>query len=217
MKNLLYIIFGLSLSVFTTNLYSQDNCQGGDYCTVDDMGDYDYESQSVFGYGYPGDTIVIKTAIYSNKKYNFWVCAVPELGDMQWKVVKPVRKTRKLVDKTRIDTNIIYKMEMQYDDELEEDVEVEMTDDNGDMIIEKIEIVKDTIFKSVRYTDEVEMFSSKKAPNYEKGTRKTQRVWVKFVIPATASDDGGCYGVYIGRINTANAKRKFKRGQKRQY
>ena len=61
------------------------------------------------------------------------------------------------------------------------------------------------------------MFSSKKSPNYKKGSRKTQRIWIKFVIPSTAEDDGGCYGVYIGRINTANGKRKFKRGQRRVY
>jgi len=217
MKKLFIILFGISIVLFNnTKTFAQD-CQGGDYCNIDDMGDYDYESQSVFGYAYPGDTVIIKTAIYANKKYNFWVCAVPELGDIQWEVVKPVRKTRKIIEKTNVDTNIIYKMTTQYDDEVGEDVEVEMTDDDGNMIVDKVEIVRDTIFKSVRYTDEVVLFSNKKATNWEKGSRKTQRVWVKFVVPTTAADDGGCYGVYIGRINTASGKRKFKRGQRRVY
>ena len=215
MKKILIIIFGISIVLFSVNKSNAQDCQGGDYCEVDDMGDYDYASQSVFGYAYPGDTIIIKTAIYANKKYNFWVCGVPELGDLEWEIVKPVRKTRKIIERTNIDTTIIYKMTTQYDDEMEEDVEVEMTDDDGNMIVDKVEITKDTIYKSIRYTDEVRMFSSKKAPNWEKGSRKTQRIWIKFVIPNTASDDGGCYGVYIGRINTANGKRKFKRGQRR--
>ncbi len=215
MEKLYIIIFSLSIVLFSTNRLVAQECQDGDYCEVEDMGDYDYYSQSVFGYAYPGDTVVVKTAIYAHKKYNIWVCGVPALGDLQWEVVKPVRKTKKVIVKTRTDTNVIYKMTTQWDDELGEDVEVEMTDDDGNMIVDKVEITKDTIFKSVRYTDQVELFSSKKAPNWEKGSRKTQRIWIKFVIPNTAEDDGGCYGVYIGRINTANGKRKFKRGQHR--
>ncbi len=214
MKKILIIIFGISIVLLSVNKVNAQDCQGSDYCDVKDLGDYNYESQSVFGFAYPGDTVIIKTAIYANKKYSFLVCGEPSLGDLQWKIIKPVRKTKKLVEKTRVDTTVIYKMTTEYDDEMGEDVEVEMTDDDGNMIVDKIEITKDTIFKSIRYTDEVIMFSSTKAPNWVKGTRKTQRIWVKFVIPNTAEDDGGCYGVYIGRINTANSKRKFKRGRR---
>jgi len=217
MKKIIAIIFGLSITILNVNNSFAQNCQNDDYCETDDMGKFDYAAQSVFGYAYPGDTVIIKTAIYANKKYNFWVCAVPELGDIKWEVIKPVRKTKKRIERIRVDTNIIYKMTTQWDDELGEDVDVELTDENGEMIVDKIEINRDTIFKSIRYTAEIVMFNSDKGPNYEKQSRKTQRVWVKFIIPKTADENGGCYGAYIGRRNSASGKRKYKRGQRRVY
>ncbi len=212
MKKIFTIILGLLLASLTVEVSNAQNCQNKDYCTSD-MGDFEYESQSSFGFAFPGDTVIVKTAVYANKKYNFWVCADPKLGDIKWEIIQPIRKTRKLVDKIHVDTIITYKMTKQWDDELGEDVLVEQQDKNGNFIVDKVEIKKDTLYTIDRYTDEVRIFTSLKAPNFEKGYKTTERIWIKFVVPNTADDNGACYGVYVGRRENGDAKRKFKRGQ----
>ncbi len=223
MKKLLPIIFTVIAFFVTSNKTFAQECANVPFCQ-EGMDDYDYRAQSVFGLAYPGDTVVIKTAVYGNKKYNFVLCASPELGgDIPWEIVKPVRKTKKVVAKIHVDTNYVYKYKRdaggnivydeQYDEETDEYTKepVYELDANGEQIVDRIEIERDTLFKSVRYTDLVKIYKSNSEPNYKYVSRKTQRIWIRFVIPKDADEDGGCYGMFIGRQQMGSSKRKFRR------
>jgi hypothetical protein len=208
-------------SILTTNKTQAQDCHRLNFCQ-ENMDDFDYRAQSVFGYAYPGDTVIIKTAVYSNKKYNFLLCSSPELGEIQWEIVKPIRKTRKKIVKIHVDTNYIYKYKRDaqgnivYEDEYDEEndeynqVPVYELDANGEQVVDKIEITRDTLFKPVRYTDLVSVFKSGKENHFKHAYRKTQRVWIRFVIPKDADEEGGCYGMFIGR-QQMTSKRKFRR------
>jgi len=225
MKNIAFTITTIFLSIIFFKTISEANaqeCNRMEFCQ-EGMDDFDYRAQSVFGYAYPGDTIVIKTAVYANKKYNFVLCTSPELGgELPWEIVKPVRKTKKVVVKIHTDTNYVYKFKRDasgnivYEDEYDEEndeynqVPVYELDANGNQVVDKIEITRDTLFKSVRYTELVSIFKSGKDNHFKHMYRKTQRIWIKFVIPKDADEEGGCYGMFIGR-QTLSSKRKFRR------
>jgi len=88
-------IFILSLMLICLSSKSFSQCDKKKLCK-DDMGDFDYSSQSSFAKLSPGDTATIKIVVYSGKNYRIMVCGDPKLGDIKYKIVTPIRKTSKI-------------------------------------------------------------------------------------------------------------------------
>lgn len=87
-------ILNLMLILFFTQSYSQ--CGKKIMCKDDDMGDeFDYTSQSSFATLSPGDTATVKLVAYSGKVYRIMICGDTKLGEIQYKIVTPVRKDKR--------------------------------------------------------------------------------------------------------------------------
>jgi hypothetical protein len=214
------IIIGFFIFTFQFSAFSQTdgyNCSRKNECDFD-LGDYDYRTQSKFGIAYPGDTIVIKTVVYANKKYNFAICANPDLGDIKWKVVIPKRKTKREFVKVIADTLKTQKIKpanLNVDEDtkeyLMENDEYYEYDYEGEPVYSKIEVeIIDTLWKTTTYTDEIKIFDNTKGTNLGKSFKKTSRVFIYIYIPPGDEEEGYCYNAYIGRISMAS-RRTFKR------
>ena len=193
------------------------NCSRKNQCDFE-LGDYDYRTQSKFGYAYSGDTIIIKTAVYANKKYDIAVCPNKDLGDVQWKIVIPKRKTKKEIVRIIADTIKTQKVKASnigVDDETREYLmdsdEYYEYDSEGNPVYSKIEVeIIDTLYKTTSYVDEIKVYDNTKGTNYEHVFKKTTRLFIYIIIPPGDEDQGGCYNAYIGRRSLAT-RRTFKR------
>jgi len=170
------------------------------YCDAELL-DFDYESQSAFSHLYPGDTIPVKTVLYSSKEYHITVCS--EYPDIEWKIVTPVRKTLKTIQEIRRDTAVTYKTD-EYGDEV-------VDEETGEPIVESREVTVDTIWSNKRVVEEKLIFSSDDDVFWKERVKRTKRVFIYVILPEDADPDGACVAVMIGRNQLARSRFKKSR------
>ncbi len=204
-KSILSFVVTAVLAVsFTSNTYAQ-RCDKKDFCDENvDYENYDYRTQSYFATVYPGDTIKVTAVMYTKKQYKAFVCADPELGGVKYRVVRPVRKSKKVLLRTEVDTIIDYK--------LDDYGEIAYPEENNYEPVEigrKIE--KKPIYEVQRYVDEEVVFDSEKGKGYAftKDMKRTTRYFIYVYLPEDGRPAGGCLNVYIGRRDTG--KRNMQR------
>lgn len=88
---LINILFGL----YSNKSFSQYCNNTIDYCNQEDLGDFNYSSQSVFASLSPGDTARVKIVTYAGKQYRVLVCNDPSLLEIRFKIIKLIRKENK--------------------------------------------------------------------------------------------------------------------------
>lgn len=216
------VILGLFMFLFQYSAHSQE-CNKKNYCDVD-LGEYDYRSQSQFGVAYPGDTILVKTAVYGKDKYryNIAVCANPKLGNVEWRIVVPKRRVKKEWVRDIVDTIKTPKIKAENLSvtDLDEIENMKMAnqyyeyDADGNEVYSKIEVeLVEKIYKTIKYTEEVTMYDNTKGANYEHKFDKPTRVYIYLVVPQGDDPDAGeCYGIYFGRIPIhPKSRRSFSR------
>ena len=93
-SNFKIVIVILSLILVYYSNVSLAQCDKKKMCK-DDMGDFDYTSQSSYAQLSPGDTATVKIVVYSGKAYRIMLCGDPVLGDIKYKIVSPVRKAKR--------------------------------------------------------------------------------------------------------------------------
>ncbi len=191
----------LGTAVIMLASFSQANAQRCDkkkYCS-DYYEDYDYRVQSVYAYLLPGDTSVVKTVIYSHKAYRIFACMDEDYGQIHFRIVEPYRVTEKKIKEIRYDTSYTYKTD-EYGDI--------MLDDNGNEVVESMEVTADTIWDVRRVQKERLLYDSEKAdkPYWEVRVKKTKRIFIYVYVPETVDPDGDCMAVYIGRKSIARTK-----------
>lgn len=218
------IVIGFFSFLFQFSAQAQD-CSKKNYCDFD-LGEFDYRSQSQFGIAYPGDTILVKTAVYGKTKfkYNIAVCAHPHLENVEWKIVVPKRRVKKEFVRYISDTIKTQKINPKYANETNED-EIDYLIETGDYyeydaegneVYSKIEVeISDTIYKTVKYTEEVTVYDNTKGTNFKHAFNKPTRIFIYMIVPEgdpEYADDGDCYGIFIGRVpQHPKSKRTFKR------
>ena len=220
------LILGLFIFLFQFSAQAQE-CSKKNYCDVD-LGEYDFRSQSQFGVAYPGDTILVKTAVYGKDKfkYNIAVCAHPHLENVEWKIVVPKRRVEQKfiryeydsIKTQKIRDEHINEKNLEEIDYLIEQGEYYEYDVDGNEIYSKIEVeISDTIYKTIKYTEEVEVYNNTKGSNYKHEFNRPTRVYIYMIVPKVEGaeeyeDDGECYGIFIGRIpQHPKSKRTFNR------
>ena len=221
------IIIGAFMTLFQFSTQAQD-CSKKNYCDVD-LGEYDFKSQSQFGVAYPGDTIVVKTAVYGKDKfkYNIAVCPHPHLAnddEVQWRIVVPKRRVEQVFVRYEADTIKTQKIKDEYisitnqeeiNDLIYQDLYYEL-DENSEPVYSKIEVeITDTIYKTKKYTEEVTVYDNTKGSNFKHEFTRPTRIYIYMIVPAgdpEYADDGECYGIFIGRIpQHPKSKRTFNR------
>jgi len=88
--NLIFI--SIILVIFSSSSISQNCKKAFKMCKPEDLGDFDYTSQTSYAQLSPGDTARVKIVAYSGKLYRILLCSEPDLKQVSFKIIKAVRK-----------------------------------------------------------------------------------------------------------------------------
>jgi hypothetical protein len=88
--NLIFI--SIILVIFSGSSFSQNCKRNAKMCKAEDLGDFDYSSQTSFASLSPGDTARLKIVAFSGKTYRILLCSDPALQKVTYKIVKAIRK-----------------------------------------------------------------------------------------------------------------------------
>jgi len=193
----------ITLAVIFCNLlvFIQTNaqCEKKKFCK-ENLGDYDYRSQSSFAELSPDDTSSVNFVLYGNQRYRIFVCSDPELGDVSWKVVRPERVTKRSIASIKKDTAIVYKVDENGD---------YITDESGNLVVKSKKVNTDTLWNTQRVAVDKVMFDNKKNSDkmfFEVTPKKTERYIVRVSIPDGDPNFAGCSNVYIGKLPIESKK-----------
>ncbi len=213
--------------MFNTEVFAQ-NCGKTRLCSDEYYGDYDYRSQSSSAVLAPGDTARTSIVIYVNTDVRILVCCDEILGDVEYKIVYPVRKMREVIDQIiKNEKEVeVYKKDQDgnFVVEIDDWSGEPLQDEYGDplYVIERWDkvVTYDTTYKVEEYDEEEIIFDSRKTdkPFWQSVVKSTRRLVVEVVVPqnAEAFDDygnatiEGCVNVGIGR-KSSKKKGSFKR------
>jgi len=204
-KNLIICVF-----LFIINsLYIYTQCHKKFACDDENLevffDEYDFKSQSAYAYLSNKDSAKVSIVLYSGQEYVIFVCSERELGNIDWKIVKPERKTIKKMIGIKMDSIVKYKTN-EYGDYI--------LDEKGDFIIESKKMITDTIWQVERITHYNPIYEKNKAekPYFKISPQKTSSytIYVKIGESKVSDYEGGCVNVYVGRkIKHGKTFRRF--------
>lgn len=188
----IFSILLLAAVLLVSSVSSFGQCNKKKYC-AENMGDFDYNSQSSYALLSPGDTTRANVVLYANQTYRIYVCGAADLGQIEYKIVLPERKTVRKISSIKKDTVVTYKKDPETGDII--------YDNFGSMVVESKKVVMDTTYVTERYQDESNvLFDSKKGKPYLEYTpKKAGRLIVKIQVPSGDPEDEDCVNVYVGR------------------
>jgi hypothetical protein len=198
MKAKVFLTTALTIVLFGLNNYSDAQVCGKKEYNDLDFGDYDYQGQSSFAKLSPGDTSRVKIVVYSNQMYRIFVDFDPKLGEVKYKIINPVRKSKKVIQSIQVDTNRTYLMK----DTNYVDRKGNIVEDPKDYVVTGQKIKRDTTYSSVRYTDEIVIFDNKSNKTgkdyFETSFKKSDRIFIDITLPPGNPGISGCVNVYVG-------------------
>ena len=197
--NTLILLFILLL--FSNNMYSQ-RCGKKAACTIEIDDNYDYRGQSTYAILYANDTVRTKIVVYGGQNYNIFTCSEPQLGSIEFNVIKQYRKFRNVVEEINETEEILYEL-----DEYGEYI----YDEYGDYIEKARQTVYDTIWKKERYIEEDLLFNNLDnkdgASTWKKSVTKTESLVIEVIVTENATE--GCLDLFVG--HKTRSKGSFKR------
>ncbi|MFH2095507.1 MAG: hypothetical protein ABIJ16_07375 [Bacteroidota bacterium] len=198
------MIFTVSLFLSQAKQAKAQNCERQMYCDENFEGEYVFNLQSRYGTLPLGEKKRIKTSCYGNKRYRIFVCGEPEIGEVNYKVIKEVRKNVKKISQIRKDTVVVYKTD--------EYGEIMYPEENNYEPIEISRSVKiDTVYETTRVTEEKVLFDSKKnstGKNYWEASIEGQgySIIIEAEMPPGDPDIEECVNFYIGSRSLSNKR-----------
>lgn len=175
----------------------ESRCATKSFCE-DFYGDFDYRGQSSFGEFAPGDTLRSKIIVYSGQDYRIFACGHKDLGDIQFKIIEPVKEFKTVVKDIKKEDVIEYEVD-EYGSFKQ--------DANGEMIVKSKKVKYDTIYEKQTLLKENLIFDSMNNKNnssyWATTVKKTRRLIVEVVIPPGEEDFRDCVNIYVGRMVTA--------------
>ena len=195
------IIILLMFFSFSTRIQAQ-RCGRKAACTIEIDDSFDYRGQSTYATLYPSDTANTKIVVYSGQVYNIFLCGEPQLGTIEFNILKLHRKYRNVIDEVIESENILYKQD-EYGDYV--------YDEYGDYIEIGRETVHDTLWIREKYIEKEILFNNFEnksgTPNWKIAITKTQTLLVEVIVSENASE--GCMDLFIG--HRTKHKSQFKR------
>lgn len=178
----------------------ESRCSKKIYCE-DIWEDFDYRSQSSFGEFAPGDTLRAKIIVYSGQDYRIFACGDQKLGELQMKIIDPVKETKRVIKAINKRDTVEYKLDEYGNTAI---------DANGDPIVLSKKTLNDTIWERITNIKEKELFNSlnnkDNAQYWQKSITKTQRLVVEVVVPDGDKTQLECVNIYVGRMISKNKK-----------
>jgi hypothetical protein len=178
----------------------ESRCSKKFFCE-DFYGEYDFRGQTSFGEFKPGDTIRSKIIVYAGQDYRIFACGHKNLGDLRFKVIEPIKETKKVVKDIKKEDVIEY--------ELDEYGSAKY-DDKGEMIVKSKRVRYDTIYERQTTIREKQIFDNMNNKNnasfWEVSCSKTRRLVVEVIIPEGDPEIFDCVNIYVGRKTTSSKK-----------
>lgn len=196
MKNILSLLisFFTFISILVPFNANAQKCAKKNFCTKDQLGDFDYRSQSHYSEMSSGETQRVEIIVYANQTYRLLVCVDPKLGNYEYKILNLTKRPKRVVQD-------IYEKEVEVYKQAENG-EYEY-DSNGQRIFLGTKVVNDTIWQRKTVPEETVVFDSKtnqfKPPYWETQTTKTGMLVIETSLDENADPKNGCVNVLVGR------------------
>ncbi len=184
-------ITALLCVAIATDLSAQ-RCENKKLAPKELLGDYEYKSQTTYTQLGTGDTIRIKTIVYSQYDYRIFVVGEKGLGKIHFNIIMPEKRFEPFVQ------NIVDKEITLYKKDKNGFLEY---DENENPIPIGTTTIKDTLWGRQLITYEQPLFSSQASPTpyWEQTVTKTRLLIIEIIIPPKRRFFFGCIAVMVGR------------------
>ncbi|HPW66779.1 MAG TPA: hypothetical protein PLS84_06815 [Salinivirgaceae bacterium] len=186
------LFISILLYVATTSLSAQ-RCEKKKLAPREWLGSYSYSSQTTYTQLAVGDTIRMKTVVYSQYNYRIFVVGENRLGRLKYRILVPEKKFEPVVGKV-----------------IDKEVTLYERDQNGFLIYDENEepipigttTVKDTIWSRRLTTSESVIFENDNIENFywDAKIQKTRLLIVEVIVPKSNRYFFGCVSLMVGRI-----------------
>ncbi|MDD2562824.1 MAG: hypothetical protein PHU27_01240 [Salinivirgaceae bacterium] len=181
------------LCLFSLMSVKAQRCDKKDFCPTELLGDYEYDDQTTYTQMATGDTIRIKTVVYSKYDYRIFVCGERRLGDIEYKIFYPEKRFEPKIDEITKKQVPVYKRDKNG---------FLIYDDNEEPIQEGVTTINDTLWtrRLVTYTNLVFENNKPESLYWESQIMKTRLMIVEIVVPKSRRYFFGCIAVMVGRV-----------------
>ena len=194
----LVLLFSSSIPI---NGFAQ-KCAKKTYCDKDQLGDFDYRSQSHYAELINGNTQRVEIVVYANQTYRLLVCTDPKLGNVEYRIYNLFKRPKKVMQDVYEKEITVYKQaangEFDYDE-------------NGNKVVLGTKMVNDTIWQRKTVEEEQLIFDSRtnsfKPPYWETETTKTGMMVIETSVDESEEPRSGCVNVLVGRTTSKTKKR----------
>ncbi len=190
----LLIVFTILLNLNIVYNSQAQKCAKKTYCSKEQMGDFDYRSQSHYAELSNGESQRVEIVVYANQIYRLLVCTNPKLGAVEYKIYSVTKRPKKVVQEVYQKEVTMYRMTEGGDFDY---------DENGNKILEGKKMVNDTIWQRRTIEEETVIFDSKsipfKPPYWETETKKTGMLVIETFVNESDEPATGCVNILVGR------------------
>lgn len=186
----LILVFSFSLSLKS---FAQ-KCAKKTYCSKEQLGDFDYRSQSHYTEMMNGETQRVEIVVYANQNYRLLVCTDPKLSNVEYRIFNLYKRPKKVMQDVYQKEVTVYKQaangEFDYDE-------------NGNKVVLGTKMVNDTIWQRKTIEEKELIFDSRtnsfKPPYWETKTTKTGMMVIETAVDESEEPRSGCVNVLVGR------------------
>jgi len=188
---LLYVSFVIALT-FQSNIALSQNCAKKKLATKEMRLEYDYRGQSHFKEMQNAQTDTVRIVLYSKQNYRIFVVGEQKLGKVDYQVIVPRKKFKRIVKDVQPKIVSIYK---------KDPMGFYLYNTDGERIPVGEETIMDTTWTRETTTTRELVYDSRTAdsPYWHATPNKTQLITIKVIVEATDKIINGCIGVYVGR------------------
>ena len=185
----------ISLCLFSFVSGNAQRCDKKDFCPAELLGNYEYDAQTTYTQMATGDTIRIKTVVYSKYDYRIFVCGERRLGSIEYKIFYPEKRFEPKIDKISEKQVPVYKRDKNG---------FLIYNDDEEPIQEGVTTINDTIWtrRLVTYNNLVFENKSSEFLYWESQIMKTRLMIVEIIVPKSRRYFFGCIAVMVGRMPT---------------
>ncbi len=186
----IYII--ITISLFSAIYTNAQRCEKKKLAPKEWLGDYDYTKQTTYTQLAVGDTIRMKTVVYSQYDYRIFAVGEHRLGKLKYRILIPEKKFNPIIDKI-VDKQItVY--ERDHNGFL-------IYDENEEPIPKGTATIKDTVWTRRLITTETEIFTNDNNEDlyWESKIQKTRLLVVEIIIPKSKNYFYGCVALMVGQ------------------
>jgi len=191
-KLILPILILISVSEYS-KIYAQ-KCAKKTYCSKEQLGDFDYRSQSHYAELSNGESQKVEIVVYANQSYRMLICSDPKLGNVAYKVSSITKRPKRVVQSISQKEVTLYRKTEGGDFDY---------DENGNKIIEGKKMLNDTVWQRRTVEEETVIFDSEsmsfKPPYWEKETKKTGMLVIETKVEDSDDPRTGCVNILVGR------------------